>query len=184
MNSIHSIDRAMDLLDSIPVRFHFGGEFEFDGHSLNYVGGFVAMSHIERDKLSLLELKGYLLDQVALIEQTIVDFHSLFLEVELSSGLRRLADDNTWLYMSECITKGGVAEVFVVINNRNMDLVKPSGSTKAISEQLTKEIEKVKAFYCSPIKSGQQDANIGNEEDDDLKIEREMCPWAISILFW
>jgi hypothetical protein len=75
MNSIQSIDRAMDLLDFIPVRFHFGGEFEFDGHSLNYVSGFVAMSHIERDKLRLLELKGYLLDHVGLSEQAIMDFH-------------------------------------------------------------------------------------------------------------
>jgi hypothetical protein len=75
MNSIQFIDRVMDPLDFIPVRFHIGGEFELDGHSLNYVGGFVAMSHIERDKLSLLELKGYLLDHDALSEQAIMDFH-------------------------------------------------------------------------------------------------------------
>jgi hypothetical protein len=30
------------LLDSL--RFHFGGEFEFDGHSLNYIDGSIAMS--------------------------------------------------------------------------------------------------------------------------------------------
>jgi hypothetical protein len=57
--------------------------------------------------------------------------------------------------MFEFITEGGVAEVFVEINNRNVDLVKPSSSSKAISEQVTKEIEKVKAFYSSPVKSGQ-----------------------------
>jgi hypothetical protein len=75
MNSIQSIDRAMDLLDFILLRFHFGGKFEFDGHSLNYVSGSVAMSHTERDKLRLPELKGYLLDHVGLSEQAIMDFH-------------------------------------------------------------------------------------------------------------
>lgn len=28
---------VMDPLECLPVRFHFGGEFDFDGRSLNYV---------------------------------------------------------------------------------------------------------------------------------------------------
>jgi hypothetical protein len=63
--------------------------------------------------------------------------------------LRRLANDKTSLYMSECITKGGVAEVFVDINKGNKDVVKPSGSSKSNSEQIMKEIEKFKTFYSS-----------------------------------
>jgi hypothetical protein len=66
--------------------------------------------------------------------------------------------------MFECITEDGVAEVYVEINNWNVDLVKPSGSSEAVSEQATKEIEKVKTFYSSLVKCGQQDANIGMKE--------------------
>jgi hypothetical protein len=83
--------------------------------------------------------------------------------------LRRLANDKISLYMSECITEGGVAEVFVDINKGNKDAIKPSGSSKENFEQITKEIEKFKTFYSSPVKSGQKDAKNVNEGDDDLK---------------
>ena len=50
----------MDPCDILNVRFHFGGQFVRMGPNLDYVGGDEAMSEIERDKLSLPELKGYL----------------------------------------------------------------------------------------------------------------------------
>ena len=64
-------------LEVLPVRFHFGGEFDFDGYSLNYVRGRNALSHIERDKLSLPELRGFLGDHVNLTTHDVVDFHWL-----------------------------------------------------------------------------------------------------------
>ena len=45
----------MDILDTLPVRFHFGGDFVNDGNKKKYVGGREAMSYIDRDKLSLPE---------------------------------------------------------------------------------------------------------------------------------
>jgi hypothetical protein len=83
--------------------------------------------------------------------------------------LRRLANDKTSLYMSECITEGGVAEMFMDINKGNKDTVKSFGSSKENSEQITKEIENFKTFYSSPVKSGQKDVKNVNEGDDDLK---------------
>ncbi|KAL6654545.1 hypothetical protein ACP70R_008010 [Stipagrostis hirtigluma subsp. patula] len=105
----------MDPLDILPVRFHFGGEFDFDGNSLNYIRGRVELSHIERDKLSLPELRGFLSDHVALAQEDHVEFHWLSPGAELSSGLRALADDKICMLMSDSITNGEVAEVYVEI---------------------------------------------------------------------
>ena len=46
---------VMDLLDIFQVRFHFGGQFDYDGFTVNYVGGSVGMSFIERDRLFFFE---------------------------------------------------------------------------------------------------------------------------------
>ncbi|OEL25226.1 hypothetical protein BAE44_0013753, partial [Dichanthelium oligosanthes] len=82
---------------------------------LNYVRGRVGLSHIEKDKISLPELRGFLGDHVTLTAEDVVDFHWLFLDVDMSNGLRRLADDQSCMHMSDCIIEGGVAEVYVEI---------------------------------------------------------------------
>ncbi|KAL5208435.1 hypothetical protein ABZP36_032870 [Zizania latifolia] len=105
----------MDLLDILPVRFHFGCEFQYDGLSLYYARGQVAVSDLERDKLSILELRGHLIDHVALSDEYEVDFHWLPPGVKLSTGLRKLVDDQSVMTMSDYITEGGVAEVYAEI---------------------------------------------------------------------
>ena len=85
----------MDPLEVLLVRFHFGGEFDFDDHSLNYVRGRNALSHIERDKLSLPEFRGFLGDHVNLTVGDVVDFHWLPLGADMSNGVRTLADDQS-----------------------------------------------------------------------------------------
>jgi hypothetical protein len=59
------------------------------------------------------ELRGFLCDHVALTVEDNVEFHWLFPGDELSSGLRRLVDDKACLYMSDCISEDGVAEIYV-----------------------------------------------------------------------
>jgi hypothetical protein len=52
----------MDDLDKIAIRFHFGGSFQsVSGHSW-YVGGDIAESWIDVDKLSYFEIRGHLED--------------------------------------------------------------------------------------------------------------------------
>lgn len=46
------VSRAMDPLDILPVRFHLGGHFDFDGQLLHYIGGRVEFSHIERQNVT------------------------------------------------------------------------------------------------------------------------------------
>ncbi|KAG2629091.1 hypothetical protein PVAP13_3KG400703 [Panicum virgatum] len=58
----------MDILDTMPVRFHFGGDFVNHRNKKKYVGGREAMSYIDRDKLSLLEIVGHLRDHLNVSE--------------------------------------------------------------------------------------------------------------------
>jgi hypothetical protein len=58
----------MDPAEILTVRFHFGGEFVHIGKELDYVGGDEAIFEIERDKLSLQELTGFLKDHMEVKE--------------------------------------------------------------------------------------------------------------------
>ena len=60
--------QRMDNLDLIGVRFHFNGEFLNFGMTFDYVGGDEGMSFVERDKVSLLEIKGHLRDHVTVTD--------------------------------------------------------------------------------------------------------------------
>jgi len=101
----------MDPLEFLCVRFHFGGEFFNDGKKLHYLGGNEEMSFIERDKISLPEVIGHLKDYYNASEPVLL--HWLFPGKDLLNGLRVLVDDKACLDMSECVTDGGVADVFV-----------------------------------------------------------------------
>ena len=102
---------GMDPLDFIPVRFHFGGEFLNDGKTVHYIGGNEAMSYIERDKMSLPELSGHLKDHFDPSDPVLL--HWLFPRKDLTDGLRILVDDSSCFQICQCITDGGVADVFV-----------------------------------------------------------------------
>lgn len=101
----------MDLIDFIAVRFHFLGHFISHGTKVDYVGGSEAMSYIDRDKLSLPEVVGHLKDHYNVEEGSLL--HWLFPGKDMSSGLRVLLDDGVCQYMSQCVTEGGVADVYV-----------------------------------------------------------------------
>uniref|UniRef100_A0A0E0D5W8 Phytocyanin domain-containing protein n=1 Tax=Oryza meridionalis TaxID=40149 RepID=A0A0E0D5W8_9ORYZ len=51
-------NRKMDAVDKLVVRFHFNGEFLFDGKKTCYVNGCEALSYIDRKKVSLNEIRG------------------------------------------------------------------------------------------------------------------------------
>ncbi|XP_048532810.1 uncharacterized protein LOC125511465 [Triticum urartu] len=101
----------MDPCDKLHVRFHFGGQFVRIGPTLDYVGGDEASSEIERDRLSLPEIKGFLGDHIPVKES--MKIHFLMPGKKLVDGLLFLCDDAGCMKMSEYITDGGVAEVYV-----------------------------------------------------------------------
>ncbi|KAM3253519.1 hypothetical protein ACQJBY_047542 [Aegilops geniculata] len=101
----------MDPCDKLHVRFHFGGQFVRIGPTLDYVGGDEANSEIERDRLSLPEIKGFLGDHIPVKES--IKIHFVMPGKKLVDGLLFLCDDVGCMKMSEYITDGGVAEVYV-----------------------------------------------------------------------
>jgi len=101
----------MDPLSKLTVRFHFLGEFINHGKKLNYVGSREAMSCIDRDLVSLPEIIGHLKDHCKVEEGSML--HWLFPGAESSKGLRALIDDKAYLHMADCMTDGGVADIYV-----------------------------------------------------------------------
>ena len=68
--------RAMDSGDVLAIRFHVGGRFDYNGYNVNYIGEtFVGLSHLDRDKISLPEVRGFLSDHVTLGEDDDVQLH-------------------------------------------------------------------------------------------------------------
>ena len=100
----------MDL-NTLAVRFHYGGEFGFDGKRMQYIGGFEGLSYIDRDLISLPELVGHLKDHVVVVDGVLL--HWLCSGKTLDDGLRVLHDDSVCLTMSECVKGTEFAEVFV-----------------------------------------------------------------------
>ena len=102
---------GMDVVGTLPFRFHFNGEFIHDGKDLHYCGGSEGMSYIERDKMSLPEINGHLKDHCDVVEGMLL--HWLFPGKDLGNGLRVLVDDKACQTMSNCIVEGGVAKIYV-----------------------------------------------------------------------
>ncbi|KAE8794306.1 hypothetical protein D1007_31027 [Hordeum vulgare] len=101
----------MDPAEILNVRFHFGGKFIKIGPSLDYVGGDSGLSEIECDKLSLQEVKGFLRDRMAVKES--MKCYFLLPGRDLADGLIFLHDDVGCIKMSDYITDGGVADIYV-----------------------------------------------------------------------
>lgn len=116
-----SIAGLMDNLNVLIVRFYLGGQFVHYEDSTNYIGGDEAISHIDRDKVSLPEIVGHLKDHMVITEKDNIYLHWLFPSKELNNGLRMLSDDKVCEYMSECITDGAVADVYAEVIHESED---------------------------------------------------------------
>ncbi|CAN6322001.1 unnamed protein product [Urochloa humidicola] len=101
----------MDVLETLPVRFHFNGEFISTQKSIFYCGGREEMSYIDRDKVSLPEIFGHLKDHCNVHEGALL--HWLYPGKEMVYGLRVLVDDKSCIEMANTIVEGGVAEIYV-----------------------------------------------------------------------
>ena len=116
----------MDPTEILNVRFHLGGEFIHVGPKLDYVGGDEEVSEIERDKLSLTEVKAFLKDHVQL-----KDSMKLYFQIpgkDLASGLVFLNDDSRCVQMSDYVSVGGVADVYVEYHGEEDSVDSSSGS--------------------------------------------------------
>jgi len=101
----------MDPLDTLPIRFHYGGEFLRRGNNMYYLGEQVDVSYIDRDKVSLPEIMGHLKDHCTVEEGALL--HWLVPRRQLSNGLRVLMDDQACIEMANNTKEGDVAEIYV-----------------------------------------------------------------------
>lgn len=109
------------------MRFHFGGEFISMGPNLQYVGGGDdEMSEIERDKLSLQEVKGFLKDHMQLKES--MKFYFQIPGKSMEDGLMFLNDDSKCVQMGEYTDVGGVADIYVEYHGEEDSEHSSSGS--------------------------------------------------------
>ena len=95
----------------IGVRFHYGGMFAREGTKLHYHGGKTGISFIDKDKISLPEIKGYLQDHTDISKAAMIYWHVP--GKELADGLITLVDDQSCLQMSEFLDEIEVAEIYV-----------------------------------------------------------------------
>ncbi|KAM0841145.1 hypothetical protein ACQ4PT_059192 [Festuca glaucescens] len=100
----------MDPAEMVNLHFHFGGEF-FPGPRLEYIGGDEAISVVERDRLSLAEIKGYLNDHTVVKDS--MKYYFPLPGKELKNGLIFLYEGSGCTKISDHINVGGVAEVYV-----------------------------------------------------------------------
>jgi hypothetical protein len=174
----------------LEIRFHFGGKFHnFSGY-VTYLGGGVAESEIEVDKLSYFEIKGHLQDHYP--TDAILRLFWLMpgKELEMKDGLVLLVDDQSCQVMLEYHSHGGVQhsmvdlyveEVGVQLTADDQDIwegaddgddeqAAPSAANVAISSSSErsrfedKDYRSYHAFYKSPSKPTKDNAE--DEEDN------------------
>ncbi|KAE8769179.1 hypothetical protein D1007_59268 [Hordeum vulgare] len=124
----------MDPTEILNVRFHIGGEFVGIGPNFQYVGGDEEMSEIERDKLSLHEVKGFLNDHMHLKESM-----KLYFQVpgkSMADGSMFLHDDRACLQKGEYTDVGGVAHIFVEYHGEKESENSSSGSDFEMDEMV------------------------------------------------
>lgn len=185
----------MDVLGTLPIRFHFNGEFVSARKDLFYCGGREAMSYIDRDHVSLPEIYGHLKDHCHVQEGALL--HWKFPGKGLVNGLRVLVDDKSCLEMADNIVEGGVAEIYVEdpgvidITDEHHEQVseKTPSKVSVITEsrdKIEKQIQFLKEFY-SPSKVGQSSSQPSkvcqqltveefNESSDSEYLPGDECP--------
>ena len=99
-----------DNLDNIAIRFHFGCYFHTANGHVHYVGGEIAESWIDVDKLSYFEIKGHLGDH--LTSKSILWLYWLQPRMDLGAGMVLLLDNAYNKVMIDYHTNGGAVDIY------------------------------------------------------------------------
>jgi alpha-galactosidase len=100
----------MSEFEVLEVRFHFNGEFVLDASKMLYCNGDYGVSHIEKDKISIPELEGHLLDHITFPRS--VRMHWLPYGADLNSGMKLLVDDKSCLDMINELGTGRAVDIY------------------------------------------------------------------------
>ena len=126
----------MDQVEYLAVHFHWGGDLASSGSNVNYIGGSDDLAYIERNKMSLPELKGHFKD-VSGLDVDDKRFHWLLPGKDMRDGFMLLYDDTNFELMKNTILDWSYAEVFVEkIGIVEAPAAECSGVAMAISNQV------------------------------------------------
>ena len=179
----------MSEFEVLEVRFHFNGDFVLDGLKMLYCNGDCGVSHIEKDKISILELEGHLLDHTTF--PRFVRMHWLPYGAELNSGMRLLVDDKSCLDMInelgtaraidiyiDSVDMGGNEEsgtqyadedVFALFRDENimpLDHVEPVAEDQTVQNR-DKFVQGGNMLLLEGPTHGQDGLNVEEEEDSE-----------------
>lgn len=101
----------MDNFDRMCIRFHFGGNFTNVGGSQFYIGGEIAESWIDVDKLSFFEIKSHLADHYN--PPSVLRFYWLKPGMLESNGLLLLLDDESCQVMASYHSDSSCVDMYV-----------------------------------------------------------------------
>lgn len=100
------------------VRFYFNGVFILDGSSVQYCNGDEGVSHIDKDKLSIPELEGHLMDHTTFKRS--VRMYWLPFGAAVNTGMRMLVDDKSCLEMVDAIGSDGAVDIYTELIDVDM----------------------------------------------------------------
>jgi len=102
----------MDHVEYLAVHFHWDGDLVNSGGSVSYIGGSDDLVYIERNKISLTEIRGHF-REVSDKEADDKRFQWLMPGRDMSDGFILLYDDMSFELMKNTILDWSYAEVFV-----------------------------------------------------------------------
>jgi alpha-galactosidase len=117
----------------LTVRFHFNGVFVLDGSTVQYCNGTEGVSHIEKDKLSIPELEGHLLDHT--IFKRSVRMYWLPFGAAVNSGMRLLVDDKTCLDMIDSVGSDGAVDIYTELIDVDMSAISETNIEDGIGDE-------------------------------------------------
>jgi hypothetical protein len=118
----------------LTVRFHFDGVFVVDGSTVQYCNGTEGVLHIEKDKLSIPELEGHLLDHTTFKRS--VRMYWLPFGAAVSSGMRLLVDDKSCLDMVDSIGSDGAVDIYIELIDVDMGAYSETNIQDGIGDEV------------------------------------------------
>lgn len=120
-----------------PIRFYLGGQFVHYGEYVDYIGGDEVMSYIERDKVSVSEIVKNLKEHMNISVKDSIFLHWLIPGKDLMNGLRHVIDDRVCSNMVNCITNGGVADLYVEFFHESSEEEEESNYEDELEESIS-----------------------------------------------
>jgi hypothetical protein len=168
----HNVGKKMGDSEVLAVRFHFNGVFVVDGSLLNYCNGDEGISHIEKDKLSIPELEGHLLDHT--IFRKSVRMYWLPCGAAVHTGMMMLIDDKSCLDMLDAVGSVGIVDIYT--EEIDVDMAAMTDVVETIRDEDVFDMFRDENVLNLDGPATHEDAQNGTEdEEDDLEDEGIEC---------